>query len=372
MAILLLPILITLLANSKNRNIKGRNLIVLFLFLQLATIWVNVAFGPLSAGYAINILFRGFDAYLLYMLFAKYWTGREKVYQFFTVVWLSILVVNLFSVAVYFSGGYNVSITGGITRFAGLYNSAAGPAYNGVFALIFAVVITGMSNKSIGLSPLRYEKILFIVTIAASLFLVFTSVTKSAVLMLAIFSIMWWGVHKRQFYFLIPAFILVGYSVFGEGSVFQQRFGNEIEVFVAGNYSDEALAALGTGRYSTWLRVLEAFREFSPMEKMFGVGRSYGAHNNYLAYLMMFGFAGLTTFFLILVTFYTSISRQYRKLRLPEFMLAKTLLVIFMAQAMTGHPFLWSTSLWYLMIAMSLVNVKVGGPAFVNRNLPSG
>jgi len=72
---------------------------------------------------------------------------------------------------------------------------------------------------------------------------------------------------------------------------------------------NDALHGTGAHRYEAWELSLEAYSDFSPMCKIFGVGGqqhvyyvpfTYWPHNNYILWLMEYGVAGLIVFGLLL------------------------------------------------------------------------
>ena len=139
----------------------------------------------------------------------------------------------------------------------------------------------------------------------------------------------------------------------------QERFTNEIVVFVDGDYSQHAIRSLGTGRMTTWINTLNFYSEQSIFHQLIGMGRDFGAHNQYIAYLMLFGFLGLSNFLLIIVILFFRSLYRYQSMPFPEHVGAFALLIVFLANSFIGHPFLWSTALWHLMILLSVVILPI-------------
>lgn len=81
------------------------------------------------------------------------------------------------------------------------------------------------------------------------------------------------------------------------------------------------------------------------------------AHNQYLAYLLQVGAIGLIVFLAIIIRFIVRLSTIYHRTGNPSIFAALTLLLMYATYAFTGHPFDYTTLLWYLMILLSMVNV---------------
>ena len=364
LAAIIIFFVLLLLFFRNPRIVKSFGLIIfLFLFIQILAIMSNVILGLVSAGYGINILLRGFDAFLILLIFSRYWTSREMILQMVLIIWLSLFLVNIVSILVFLSGFGNVSITVGVERFAGLYNDAGGPAYNGIFGIMFAFLSREMLLQTRRLKLINVYSIIFYITVFSGLFLVWVSLTKSAFLMLLIFILLWWGVHKKKYFVTVPAMIIGSIYLFLSNNLLQERFQDEINVFVEGDYSREALSSLGTGRVTTWIDVMTHFSRQDLFHQLLGAGRDFGAHNQFIAYLMLFGIFGLLVFLILIASLMVRVINRYRMLPLPEFMMAIAMMWVFIANSFTGHPFLWSTSLWHLMIliSFSLVPIKKMG-----------
>ena len=126
----------------------------------------------------------------------------------------------------------------------------------------------------------------------------------------------------------------------------------------------------------TFIQLLSFYAdEYNAFQKLFGTGRSFGAHNQYIAFLLQLGLLGLTLFLVIMARFYSRSWYLYRRYRHPALYMAMVVLTTFMVASMAGAPFYYTTFLWYLMILLSMVNVSsyrdrpaVGGGATDDGN----
>ena len=258
---------------------------------------------------------------------------------------------------------------GGVERFAGIYNDAGGPSYNAVMSLIFVSYFVYLEKKS--RNRLSFQKtLLFLLTLIVSGFLLVVTITKSALVMLLIFIVFWWlWVRKSKWMLLFSLLLLLVVPQTEFGGKLEKRFENETRVFVEGDYSDRALSSLATGRYGTWVMILKTYEaDYSLKEKLFGRGKHYGAHNQYLAELMRTGAIGLMLFLFVIFKLLVTQYSKYRRTGMKEYLMGFVFLIVFIAQGTVGHPFYYTTHFWYLMILMSIVNVP--SFTFVFRTSP--
>ncbi|HCI58087.1 MAG TPA: hypothetical protein DFH96_04845, partial [Bacteroidetes bacterium] len=94
-----------------------------------------------------------------------------------------------------------------------------------------------------------------------------------------------------------------------------------------------------------------------PVNQLFGTSKHWMAHNQYIAYLMQVGIVGLTIFLIFLIRFIVKLFTIYHKTHNPSVFAAYTLLIMYVFYTFTGHPFDYTTLLWYLMILLSMINV---------------
>jgi O-antigen ligase len=342
----------------------------IWMFLIFSTLASIRAYGVESANlaYLLNSNIRLWTAFLLFFVGGSYLNSFDRITSFLRVVWLSTLAVSVFSLAVYIRGGYNIDITGGITRFAGIYNDAGGPSYNALMALFFSSFFLNHEAKVTGHnSPVN--TILFLATLVIVAIILKITVTKSALGMLFVFTAIWWVYFQRKWWlvFAVPLiFLWIGNTEFG--GQLESRFKFEKQVIIDGDYSEAAIRSIGTGRGSTWIRLIGVYsNEYDLTEKIMGRGRSFGAHNQYLAELMRTGLVGLALFVGVLSTLGSSLLAKYRKTKVDVYAMGFSLLMVFVALGLTGHPFYYTTHLWYLMLLLSTLNLQQ-----FRKTLPKG
>ncbi|GAH41866.1 unnamed protein product [marine sediment metagenome] len=254
-------------------------------------------------------------------------------------------------------GTFAIDTSQGVERFAGLYNDSLTPSYNAVISLIFGTLYIEILRKQKLMVPV-IARIAFVLTLFVTVFILKITITKSGVLMFVVFLMMWIGLYKRKSYVIIPLIIIGGYYIYTISEPVQKRMTAEIEFVKEGTFSMEYARSMGSGRVGTWERVLTYYsQDFDLFQKLFGNARSFGAHNQYIVYLMRAGLVGLTVFLTILLRFYWQLIYLYRKYKQPDIYMTIVLLTIIAVCGLTQHSFDYTTLLWYLMIMLSLINV---------------
>jgi hypothetical protein len=309
-----------------------------------------------------NLLLRLLDAYFLYFILQQFINDEKYKLQLIKLIWLSTLSVGILSSLIYILAPkalYSINITQGITRYAGLYNDAGGPSYNIIMSLVFGSLYLELKRKKGKLIP---PVIIFgyVFTILVTFHILAITLTKSAVLMLATFLVMWIGIYKRKTYIILPLIIVCSYYIYYSSERVQDRLSTEIALAQSDEITMDLVRRVGTGRGALWERTLKYYvNEYNTFQKMFGSSRGYGAHNQYIAYLMRVGIIGLAIFLVIFFRFFYRLFFLYSKYKKPELYMGIVLLTIFLVYGLTGHPFDYTTMQWYLMVFLSLINVKV-------------
>lgn len=181
--------------------------------------------------------------------------------------------------------------------------------------------------------------------------------TKSALIMFLIYVIMWYGIFERRLFLIVPALAISIYISFSLSDDLNTRFETEIDYIDSGGDADVA-KSMGTGRVNRWEHLINMyFQEYKPYQQFLGSSRNFIAHNQYLAYLLQVGAIGLTVFLMFIIRFIARLSNIYHRTRNPSIFAALSLLIMYVTYAFTGHPFDYTTLLWYLMILLSMVNV---------------
>lgn len=347
------------LKNVKVIRPYSKGLIWFFLFFSLVSSLIAYGAENVSLIYIINVNLRLFDAFLIFFVMALFLTDDRRLCSLIFVIWISTLAVNILSLAILQTGIYSVSISQGVNRFAGLYNDAGSPSYNAVMSFVFGSYYLHLA-KRIHNKHSNFRRIVFVITLLTSAILLAVTVTKSALLLALIFIVLWWGIFQKKWHVIIPlipmVFVYIGGSV---GEQWEARFSAEVRVFIEGDYSADALRSLGSGRISTWQDVFETYTDdFSLVEQLIGQGRTYGAHNQYLAELVRSGLLGLMLFLLVYLRISFRLYRRYTQTHFAEYLMGLVLLFMFVCLGVTGHPFYYTTHLWYLTSLMSIINVQ--------------
>lgn len=341
---------------NDKKSIFNERIIWLFLGLNLFTSIIAIFFYNRPVLFVMDVLLKLFDAYFIYFIGYRYIENDRDKLRIISIIWITTLLVGILSIIQYSMGTFAVGTSQGVERFAGPYNDPGTPSYNAIMSIIFGTLYLELCKRQRQLIPV-IAKIAFILTLLVTAFILKITLTKSAVLMLVVFLTMWIGLYKRKSYVIVPLIIIGGYFVYITNEEVQARMATEIEFLREGTMV--SARSMGSGRVAHWERVLTYYsQDFDPFQKLFGNLRTFGAHNQYIAYMMQVGVVGLTVFLIILFRFYKQLIYLYRKYKQPEIYMALTLLVIFLVTAIFGHSFGWTTLLWYLMILLSTINLS--------------
>lgn len=344
-------------SQNDNKRIFNERVIWLFIGLNLFTSIIAILFYNHPVMYAMDFLLRIFDAYFIYFIGHRFIENDRDKLRIISIIWITTLLVGILSCIVYSKGAFETGSSQGVERFTGIYNDAGTPAYNAIMSIIFGTLYLELCKRQRQLIPV-IAKIAFILTLLVLAFILKITLTKSAVLMLVVFLIMWTGLYKRKSYVILPLIIISGYYIYTTSEDVQKRMAAEVEFLSEGTFSMELARPMGTGRVAHWERVLTYYsQDFGLFQKLFGSSRNFGAHNQYIAYLMQSGLVGLAVFVIILLRFYRQLIYLHKRYKQSEIYMALTLLSIVSVTGMFGHPFRMTTLIWYLMILLSMINV---------------
>jgi len=326
-------------------------LVNFFSFLNALIIWPGS-----FMNHADNFL-RVADAYLIYCVIHNLLESKDKRLRIIVSIWMSTLAVGIISIFVFLSGRYEIDITQGVTRFAGLYNDPGTPSYMAILSLAFGTLYLEIKKGRYG-HKISY-RILYLITIIVTGALLIITLTKSAILMLLVFLILWFGIYKRKLLMVICSIVIAGSFLYSNSEAFRMRIEKEVKFVRDKDFSLAAARPLGTGRIAHWESTIQIFmHDYSLFQQFFGTYHNFAAHNQYIAYLMQVGYVGLLIFIIMLTRFFLRLKSIYKKQRRPEIFMALTLFAIICIYALSGHPFDYTTILWYLMISLSVVNIK--------------
>jgi len=307
--------------------------------------------------YAMDVLIKLFASYFVYFIAHQVMEKDRDKLQMTSIIWITTALISVLSLIQYYVGTYETDISQGVKRFTGLYNDPGTPSYNAVISLVFGTLYIEILRKQKRPVSLIVH-IAFALTVLVVAFTLKITLTKSALLMLIVFLAMWFGSYKRRTYIIVPLIILGALYIYTKSEDIQARIAPELEFLNADGRSMEQARHIGEGRIAVWERLLIHYsQDYDLFEKLFGNYRGSGAHNQYIAYLMEVGLMGLTFFLIMLLRFYKRLIFLFRKYGQPDTYMAIVLLTLFTVCGLSGHPFGYTTILWYLMILLSLVNV---------------
>jgi len=339
------------------RKIYNEKTIWIFLGVHIFSSIVAVMFFNCALMQSVEFLLKLMDAYMIYFIFHKYIEDDESKLKIYKIVWISAFIVTIISIIVYSTGKYNINISQGVDRFAGLYNDAGTPSYMAIISLLFGTLYFELCKKSKSLT--KKVKVLFIGTIFTVGFILVITVTRSAMVMLFIFLIMWIGFFKRKLYLILPVIIFGSIFIYMSSEGVQMRMEREMSFVQRGEFTLEDAEGIGSGRVALWRRAMKHYTEdFDLLQKFIGTYNNFGAHNQYIAYLLQVGILGLFAFLAIVFRFYLKLISLYKNSKNPDIFMGIILLTIFTINGITGHPFDYTTLLWYLMILLSLINTS--------------
>lgn len=301
----------------------------------------------------IRLIAQLYGSFFIYFLAFKYLLSSfEKRLKIYKMIWITILITGLINILSYLTGYYSTDITRGIVRVGGIYGDPGTPSFLSVLAIYFGTLYFQLSKKL-----KKYEKILYIGTWMYMAYTMYLTLTKSAVLMLIVFILMWWGIKRNKMFIIAPLLIASLYFVYKDISVVQTRMEYEMEFLR--NPTEKTAISVGTGRVGVWMKLIDKFdAEYTLFQKAFGTSKNYAAHNQFIAYLMQIGIVGLAVFVFIVFRYYLRLIQLYRKTKNDEIFAAITILSCFISLSISGHPFGWTTILWYLMIMLGLSNIR--------------
>lgn len=329
-------------------------LIWIFLGLQILTFFLNISTDSRAFIDSIKTYPRLIGSYLLYFIAAREimenYQQRTKLVK---AIWITSLIAGIITIIVFVFGLSNFDTTRGVVRYNGLYNDPGTPSYLSVICLLFCNLYFSISAKE----PNDFLKFLRVITLVVTAIILVITMTKSALIMFLVYIIMWYGIFEKRLFLIIPALAISIYISFSLSEDLNTRFETELNYIDSGGDADVA-KSMGTGRVNRWENLINMyFQEFPLYKQVLGSSRNFIAHNQYLAYLLQVGALGLSVFLIFIIRFLTRLTKIYYRTRNPSIFAALTLLVMYVTYAFTGHPFDYTTLLWYLMILLSMVNV---------------
>lgn len=329
-------------------------LIWIFLGLQILAFFLNISTDYRAIIDSIKIYPRLIGSYLLYFIAAREimenYKQRTKLVK---AIWITSLIAGIITILVFVFGLSNFDTTRGVVRYNGLYNDPGTPSYLSVICLLYCNLFFSITTNR----PNDFLKFLKVLTLVVTAIILVITMTKSALIMFLVYVIMWYGIYEKRLFLIIPVLAISIYISFSISDDLNTRFETEIDYIDSGGDADVA-KSMGTGRVNRWEHLINMyFQEYKTYQQFLGSSRNFVAHNQYLAYLLQVGAIGLTVFLVFIIRFIIRLSKIYHRTRNPSIFAALSLLIMYVTYAFTGHPFDYTTLLWYLMILLSMVNV---------------
>jgi O-antigen ligase len=345
---------------------KTKTLIWMFVTWGLITSLIAFLMEFVSLKNIINSNLRVIAGFLIYFVLGVYLQDRHRFSQFLYTVWISVFLVNVLSVFSQQFSNINFDTSQGVQRFAGLYNDAGGPSYNAVIAIIFGSFSLSNLKAKFGSVPLA-AFLIYVATILTSIVLLQITITKSALVWLLLFVLLW-GLLVKKRWSLIGLVVFVPFLSESFVDKLLIRSQVEINVLILGETTQANLNALGTGRFATWQNILAVFTDqYSFIQKVIGTGITMGAHNQFLAEMMRTGIVGLILFLGVYFSIFSTSFKAYRLSRDDRYAMGAVFLLTFLALGVVGHPFYWTTHFWYLMALLGIPFSKMGYPIRASR-----
>jgi len=336
-------------------KIYNENLILFLLGINILSSAIALIDSNYSFIYFLDSWIRVFDAFFIYFVFHSFVGNYKGKLNIVCIIWISTLFVGILSILLYFIGKFNTDISQNVTRFAGLYNDPGGPALNAAISILFGTLFIEIykAQKKLNIQVI----LLYIFTLSINIFLLKITITKAAILMFFIFLIMWIGFFKKKLLLVFLLLIYGGFYWYSTDEGIRKRLEPEVEFIKKGEITMEAARPIGTGRIGHWEKLLDYYKNnYTLVQKFLGTYSNFGAHNQYLSYLMKLGILGLLVFLIIMFRFYKKLFILYKKYKKAEIYMALVLLLMFMIYGLSGNPFEYTTLLWYLMILLSSIN----------------
>ncbi len=307
--------------------------------------------------YLIRIL----DGLLIFYTFTYLYTTKQEIIKVVAYGWLGNLLVMLTNLFNYFYGNFTVDYSQGVERFNSIYNDPGGPAFVALCGLIFSIVYKCLLKRKFD----NTLNLIYLLTHFLTIFTLYLTLTRGVMVSIIVFYTLWYGFYQRRKLLVIPIIITFCYWAYNNNEGINKRFETEVRYLTSEDKTFDMAQHLGGGRVASWYRYYDYFNsQFDLPEKIFGK-RSFGVHNEYLAFLFKYGIIGLFFYGSLIVMFFKLIFYQKRisnfinQIQNDILNISLIILIIWSVSAITGSFLHYTTTLWYLMsiIGISCSNV---------------
>ncbi len=365
-----------ILYNRNTQQVAYKYILFLFSSLLLASVFVKTFFiySPTYLFHSITNLIRIFDGIFLFLIASTIFYNFEKQKNVIIVIWLSNFSLLIINVIVFVLGNYTVDISQGVDRFRAIYNDAGTPAIIAFLSTFYSVIFMNISpyiTKAI--------KIFYYSTLILSVFVLWITLSRFMILPIVIFYVVWFGYYKRKSWIVFPILIAGSVFLYKYNERLHARFAIEVN-FIADDISLESAQSLGSGRVNTWFELLDIFnKDYRKIEKIFG-RRGYGAHNEYLRFLMEYGLVGFFLYSILYLLFFVKVfkvSYSFMKMRnhydnaRAIFSVNSVVVMLTWAVVSIQGNFIFHTTFWWslsLILSFALMDIRIDKRSIMQKN----
>lgn len=305
-----------------------------------------------------EVFFITLNVYLAFLLIPFFATSDKRLKQILVTVMLAAVIPIIISLYGEITGTvWRERTTVGLQRNIGLYHDAASVKHFGLQALLAAIMYYELYKPK---NPLF--RIGILITIALTLFMLYQSYTRGALVTVMAWFIIWAIMHKKIYQGLIAGLAAIGLNYVLDGRLsndVMQLFTKEISYYSGELYDSRYLL---NGRFFVWEDAFARWNDQGLMAKLFG-GDNLGAwtHTEVLRWLMAHGIFGLTIYIVTMIYIIFWIVRNTLSFRNNTIMsYALMVLAMYLLEASGGVPGSYPQYMWFAfgIIGTCLINAE--------------
>ncbi len=310
-----------------------------------------------------DVMLRIADSFIIYFIFFSLsrMHKKEKYYDFFKAVFFGTTIAAFINLIAIYFGFARTHISQDVLRMSGLYHDPGVLSNLALYNLIFASILLLLSKSN-------KMKLLSLFAICIDLYLIYEGVSRTVIVQLVAYSIIFTGLLVKAQKKLIIIYIVImilGITSFLNLDVdkIERRFATETAVINIENYkfispeeqfSIEEFEHVGTNRVKRWIRAYENIMERPSYEFLLGNFTASGGHSDYLDVLSRTGIVGFSIYLYIIFSIWKRSFRLYRNSK-DESMINKVLyglafsfITLFILYAIAFRPLMYTTTAWYM------------------------
>jgi len=338
----------------------------LFIIVNFVSILVSIFDSPMSPISTMNLMTRFIDSYIIFNVAYYAALQGSPAYYYNLVRSIAIglfiaLAINFVAIIVGYQG--RIVESDATLRVSGLYYDPGVLSIVAVYAIVFSVF---MANLKPGKNA--YKKVYAGLVIVISLYILAIAVSRSAVVLLSVFAVIYLSIYKKGIVGRLVPIIFLG-VIFVLGAAggldyykYVQRFGSEVEVLTdEGNYESRKDKDVDLGRFEHFgsnrgmviAYALDKFIKRPAYQMIIGNFTVSPAHSDYFDVLSRNGFIGLVLYIALLVmtwkrTLKYSFKRNTDKIEWKLSVLGLTLISMYILYAFPFRPLLYTTISWLM------------------------